>query len=86
MLINLLKNLKRHNYILTAGNLLFSLQLSEQRRQDVQTELLREHVSALPADGVPGGPGRAPQGLYVLSFGLLQVRDMRHEAHAEDVL
>jgi len=37
-------------------------------------------------DGVPGGPGGPAQGLHVLPQRMLQVRRVRYEADAEDVL
>jgi len=38
------------------------------------------------SDRLPGGQGGSPEGLYVLPRGLFQVRDLRHQAHPEDVL
>lgn len=52
----------------------------------VPVELLRERVPAMLPDGVPGGPGGPAQGLHVLPQRVLQVRRVRHEADAEDVL
>lgn len=37
-------------------------------------------------DGVPGGPGGPAQGLHVLPQWVFQVRGLRHQADAEDVL
>jgi len=37
-------------------------------------------------DGVPGGPGGPAQGLHVFPQRMLQVRRVRYEADAEDVL
>lgn len=54
--------------------------------RDVQVELLREHLPAMLPDGVPGGPGGPAEGLHVLSQRLFQVRRVRHQADAEDVL
>lgn len=43
-------------------------------------------MPAVLPDGVPGGPGGPTEGLYVLPQRVLQVRGVRHEADAEDVL
>jgi len=55
-------------------------------QHDVPVELLREHVPAMLPDGVPGGQGGPAQGLHVLPQRVLQVRRVRYEADAEDVL
>lgn len=56
------------------------------RKHNVPIKLLREHVPAVLPDGVPGGPGRPAQGLYVLPQWVLQVRGLRHKTDAENVL
>jgi len=38
------------------------------------------------SDRLPGRQGRPTEGLHVLSRGLLQVRDLRNQAHAKDLL
>lgn len=56
------------------------------RKDDVSAELLREHVSEVLSDRVPGGQGRPIEGFHLLSRGLLQVRYMRDQADPEDLL
>lgn len=52
----------------------------------VSAELLREHVSEMRSDRLSGGQGGSPQRLHVLPRGLLQMCDLRHQAHPKDVL
>lgn len=57
-----------------------------EEEDDVSAELLREHVSEVLSDRVPGGQGWPIEGFHLLSRGLLQVRYMRHQADPEDLL
>jgi len=52
----------------------------------VSAELLREHMSEMRSDRLPGRQGGSFEGLHVFSRGLLQVRDLRYQAHPEDLL
>lgn len=52
----------------------------------VSTELLREHVSEMRPDRLPGRQGGSLEGLHVFSRWLLQMRNLRYQAHPEDLL
>lgn len=52
----------------------------------VSAELLRKHVSEMCSDRLSGRQGGSLERLYVFPRGLLQVRDMRYQAHPEDLL
>ena len=52
----------------------------------VSTELLREHVSEMRSDCLPGRQGGSLEGLHVFPCWLLQMRNLRYQAHPEDLL
>lgn len=51
----------------------------------VSAKFLRVDLPALQRDRLSGGSRGAAQGFHILSFRLLQVRPLRHQADAQDI-
>lgn len=55
-------------------------------QKNVSTKFLREHVSTLPTNSISSRSCWSTQRFHILSFGLLQVRDMRYQINPQDIL